>query len=96
MTKYVVWCPKWEQTKADGRRIDADCPREACEKWAKWEDAMSPDLWITKGSDITLMVAELGDGAQEQTYIVMGKSVPLYYGRLLVTPNVMPTAGEKT
>ena len=87
MTEYVVWCPAWRQSKEEGRRIDADSPRAACEKWAEWEDAESADYLILQGSDVTLMVAELCGSAKERTYIVTGESVPVYYGRLLVTPN---------
>ena len=83
MTLYIVWRPDWEQTREDGRRIEAHSPSYACEQWAQREDADSADYLIVRGESVELMVVELGSSLMPFLYSVSGESVPSYYARML-------------
>ena len=83
MSHYVVWCPDWEQTREDGRRIEAHSPSNACEQWAQREDAEGADYLIVRGESVELMVAELGSSLAPFRYSVTGESVPSYRATML-------------
>lgn len=83
MTRYVVWRPDYEQTREDGREIEAHSPQAACEKWAEQDDSRSADYLIVRGNSAEVMVAELGSSLPPFRYSVSGESVPSYRATML-------------
>lgn len=83
MTRYVVWRPDYEQTREDGREIEAYCPQAACELWAEQDDSRSADYLIVLGNSAEVMVAELGSSLPPFRYSVSGESVPSYRATML-------------
>jgi hypothetical protein len=90
MTRYVVWRPDYEQTREDGKVIEAHSPSAACEKWAEREDADSADYLIVRGNSAELMVAELGSSLPPFRYSVSGETVPSYRATMLHGKPLVP------
>jgi hypothetical protein len=83
MTRYVVWCPEYGQTREDGRVIEAYGPTLACEQWAEREDQKSAEYSIARGNAAELMVAEIGSSLAPFRYSVVGEAVPSYRATML-------------
>ena len=78
MSRYVVWRPDYDQTREDGREIEALCPQYAAQEWAQRDDYESADYLIVRGNSAEVLVAELGSSLPPFRYSVSGESVPSY------------------
>jgi hypothetical protein len=83
MTRYVVWRPDYDQTREDGRVIEAVGPNYAAEEWALRYDCESADYLIVSGNSAEVLVAEVGSSLPPFRYSVSGESVPSYRASML-------------
>jgi len=83
MTRYVVWRPDYDQTRDDGRTIEAHSPACACVYWAERDDQQSAEYSIARGNAAELLVAELGSSLPPFRYSVVGEAVPSYHATML-------------
>lgn len=79
--QFIVWCPKRGATREDGKLVKASDAERAVEVWAEWDDARSADYSIVSGTNLDVVVLDVRED-REQTFIVSGRSEPVYTARL--------------
>ncbi len=74
---YLVWCPSYGQSEADGREFTAETPRRAAQGWAWWHDQDSDKYRIVRGTPAVIVVKRLDTDTTTQ-WTVQGRSLREY------------------
>jgi hypothetical protein len=74
---YLVWCPSYGQSEADGREFTAETPRRAAQGWAWWHDQDSDKYRIVRGTPAVIAVKRLDTDITTQ-WTVQGRSLREY------------------
>ena len=74
---YLVWCPSYGQSEADGREFTAETPRRAAQGWDRWHDQQSDKYRIVRSPPAVIVVKRLDTDTTTQ-WTMQGRSLREY------------------